>query len=36
MEFRQSDNDGGGALRWWGIMMGSVTAQMDDDLYTDQ
>ena len=31
MECRQSDNDGGASQ--WG---GGVTAQMDDDLYTDQ
>ena len=34
MEFRQFNNSGGimtGALRW-----GGVTAQMDDDRYTDQ
>ena len=29
MEFRQADNDGG-------HHDGGITAQMDDDLYTDQ
>ena len=35
MECRQSDNDWG-HYEVGGIMMGRITAQMDDDLYTDQ
>ena len=34
MEFRQPDNDGG--CYNGGVTMGGVTAQMDNDPYTDQ
>ena len=34
MEFRQFNNSGG--IMTGGVMMGGITAQMDDDRYTDQ
>ena len=34
MEIRQADNDEG--IMMGGITMGGITAQIDDDLYTDQ